>query len=113
MKKIISILLLLSFCFSFTACGKSEPKEISCEEIIVAYEDAGYTVKYHNHSEPNTESDVICHIQIYDPNNPESNYLYIDRYSDAEKAEKAAKEGEYNIAIWVVFAITDCHSSKH
>ena len=106
MKKAVSIFLLLSFCLSFGSCGRSEPKELSCEDIIKAYEAAGYTVQYHNHRDTETESGVICNIQIDDPNNPEENYLYIDRYSDSEKAEAAAKEGKHNIAVWFVFAIS-------
>ena len=64
MKKIISIILLLSLCFSFTACGNSaETKEISCEEIIVAYEDAGYNNVYHLHSDGDNKisSDEECY----------------------------------------------------
>lgn len=106
MKKIISILLLLLLCFSFTACSKSEPKEITCEEIIAAYEDAGYTVKYHNHRDSDTESEVICNIQINDPKNPERNYLYIDRYSDEGKSKAAAEDAKYNLVVWFVFAIS-------
>ena len=46
MKKILSLILLLSFAFSLTACGSQTPKEVSCEEIIAAYKEAGYSVLY-------------------------------------------------------------------
>lgn len=105
MKRTVAIALLLSLLLSFTACGSSEPREISCEEIISAYEDAGYTVTYHMHRDVATEEGVICSIQIDDPEAPEKNYLYIDRYSDEESAEAAAKEQKHNIAVWVVFAL--------
>lgn len=106
MKKIISILLLLTLCFSFTACGKTEAKEISCDEIITAYENAGYTVEYHNHRDTDAESDVVCNIRIEDPKNPERNYLYIDRYSDESKSKAAAEDAKYNLVVWFVFAIS-------
>ena len=105
MKKILSLLLLFSLALSFTACGKSEAKELSCEEIIAAYEDAGYTVTYHNHRQTDTESDVRCNIQIEDPKNPRKNYLYVDRYSTEEKAEAAAEDTSYNPIVWFVFGI--------
>ena len=41
MKKILSFILLFSLAVSLVACGKSEPKEISCEDIIKAYEVIG------------------------------------------------------------------------
>ena len=42
MKKPISVLLLLALAISFTSCTQKEVKEISCEELIAAYENAGY-----------------------------------------------------------------------
>ena len=45
MKKFVAIFLILLTCIFLTACGNAEPKEISCEDIIEAYENAGYTVK--------------------------------------------------------------------
>ena len=105
MKRTVAIALLLSLFLSFTACGRLEPKEISCEEIISVYQDAGYTVTYHMHRDVATEEGIICSIQIDDPENPERNYLYIDRYSDVEKAETAAKEQKYNIVLWFVFSL--------
>ena len=47
MKKLIPLLLLISIILSFSACAPKEYKEIACEEIIKAYEDAGYFVDYH------------------------------------------------------------------
>ena len=106
MKKIIAMFVILLTCIFLTACGNAEPKEISCEDIIEAYENAGYTVKYHDHRYADSDSDIVCNMQIEDPNDPEKNYIYIDRYSDDEKAEMAAEDGKYNIAIWFVFAVS-------
>ena len=99
---VIAVALMLACLIS---CGKTEPKEISCEDIIKAYDNAGYTVKYHNHSITNTESDIICSIQIDDPSNPPKNYLYIDRYANIESAKMAVKDTSYNPVLWFVFAI--------
>ena len=71
MKKIISILLLLSLALSLTACTSFEAKEISCEEIIAAYEEAGYSVLYHGHENDENYHDLgmYCCFEIRDPNN--------------------------------------------
>lgn len=106
MKKIISILLLFSLCFSFTACGKSEVKEISCEEIIAAYKDAGYSVLYHGHENDTVYNDqgIYCSFEIRDPDNAE-NYMYIDRYFTEEDAKAANKEQQFNPILWLFFGI--------
>lgn len=107
MKKIISIVLLLSLCFSFTACGNStEPKEISCEDIIKAYEDAGYTVLYHGHENDEVYNDLgqYCAFEIRDPDN-EDNYMYVHRYFNEEDAKAANEEAEFHPVLWLFFGI--------
>ncbi len=106
MKNVISILLLLSLCFSFVGCKGSEPKEISCEEIIVAYKDAGYTVLYHGHESDTAYNDIgiYCSFEIRDPDNAD-NYMYIDRYFTEEDAKAAIKEQQFNPILWLFFGI--------
>ena len=107
MKKIISTLLLLSLCFSFTACGNStEPKEISCEDIIKAYEDAGYTVLYHGHENDTVYNDLgqYCAFEIRDPDN-EDNYMYVHRYFNEEDAKAANEEAKFHPVLWLFFGI--------
>ncbi len=106
MKKILSILLLLSLCFSFTACVKSEPKEISCEEIIAAYKEAGYSVLYHGHENDESYHDLgmYCCFEIRDPNN-EDNYMYVNRYFNEKDAEATCKERQFNPILWLFFGI--------
>ena len=104
MKKRISILLLLSLCFSFTACGNSaEPKKISCEEIIKSYKDAGYFVDYHSHSEDSAE--YYCYIIIYEKEDSTSNLVEITFYNTVEGAKEAAESKRYNIALWMFSAM--------
>ena len=103
-KKIISIILLLSFALSLTACGNNaEPKEISCEDIIKAYEDEGYFISYHSHSEDSEE--YYCYIIIYENEDSTSDLVEITLYNTAEGAKEAAENKRYNIAIWMVAAM--------
>ena len=104
MKKILSIILLLSFALSLTACGNSsEPKQISCEDIIKVYEDAGYFISCHSHSEDSEEH--YCYIVIYENEDSSSDLVEITRYNTTEGAKEAAENRKYNLAIWMVAAM--------
>ena len=105
MKRIVALLCLCALTLSFVACGKTEVREITCEEIVKVYEDAGYTVEHHNHCENATDADVWCSMLIEDPENPRRNYLYIDRYSTADGAKDADKKTAYNPVTWFLFGI--------
>ena len=105
MKRIISALLLLSLCFSFFSCSSTAPKEISCEEIIVAYKDAGYNV-FHNHDDPiYYDLKQYCYIKVTDPDDPENDYLYITRYFTKEDAKAAGEEIKFHPILWLFFGI--------
>ena len=105
MKKIISILLLLSLCFSFAACGKSEVKEISCEEIIAAYEDAGYFVTHGEHK-TQAEGSQLCYIKASLTEDSDSDYIYFTTCFTEEQAEEAAETDKYNLAVWLYAAVS-------
>ena len=106
MKKIISIILLLSFALSFTACGNStEPKEISCEEIVQAYEDAGYVVVEHSHDNTYESLNIWCSMKIKiseKADNDFINCIYIDRYNTADDANAARTQ---NMATDIIYSI--------
>ena len=103
-KKIIIVLFALLL-LTLSACNKSEPKYITCEEIIKVYEDAGYIVEHHLHKEEMTDSDVICSICIKDSKNSKDNVLYIDRYKDEETASSYAKDMKYNVIVLFMSSI--------
>ena len=100
MKKLISliliILIVLSF-FTFTSCSRTDPSEITCEDIIKAYEEAGYYALYHGHEGDEIYNDLgqYCSFEIRDPNN-EDNYMYVHRYFNEEDAKAACKERQFN-----------------
>lgn len=106
MKKILSLILLLSFAFSLTACGSQTPKEVSCEEIIAAYKEAGYSVLYHGHEADEVYNDLgqYCSFEIRDPDN-EDNYMYVHRYFNEEDAKAASEEERFNPVLWLFFGI--------
>ena len=75
MKKLLSIILLLSFCLPFTACNKAEVKEISCEDIIKAYESAGYYVVHGAHKDE-SDNTQLCYIKASLTEDSDSDYIY-------------------------------------
>lgn len=106
MKKIISIILLLSFALSFTACGNStEQKEISCEEIIAAYEDAGYCVTHGEHK-AEAESSQLCYIKASLTEDSDSDYIYFITCFTEEQAEGTAETDKYNLAVWLYATVS-------
>ncbi|MGM9631706.1 MAG: hypothetical protein ACI3XL_01260 [Eubacteriales bacterium] len=110
MKKIISIILLLSFVLSLTACVNStEPKEISCEDIIKAYEDAGYYVTHGAHKDE-AESSQLCYIKASISEDSGSDYIYFITCFTEEQAKEAAEADKYNLAIWLYAAV--CGESR-
>ena len=64
MKRLIAVLLLFTIILSFTSCNKSDPKEISCEQIVQAYEDAGYVVVEHSHDNTYESLNIWCSMKI-------------------------------------------------
>ena len=106
MKKIISILLLFSLCFSFTACGNStEPKEISCEDIIKVYEDAGYFVTHGEHK-TQAEGSQLCYIKASLTEDSDSDYIYFITCFTDEQAKEAAETDKYNLAVWLYATVS-------
>ena len=106
MKKILSIILLLSFVLSLAACGNhtTTPKEISCEDIIKAYEDAGYYVVHGAHKDE-AESAQLCYIKANLTEDSDSDYIYFITCFTEEQAEEVAKTDKYNLAVWLYAAV--------
>lgn len=110
MKKCLSLLIAIVFVIlstlNFVSCNKTEPREVTCEEILDAYESAGYTIRYHNHNDPiYYESNIYCDIAIDDPIYPERNYIYITRCNTEEDAENMVDEQRFNPILWFTFGI--------
>ena len=106
MKNVISFLLAITVLLSCTSCMTGKNKEITCEEIIAAYEDAGYYALYHGHENDENyhELGMYCCFEIRDPSN-EDNYMYVNRYFTEEDAKTAADERQFNPILWLFFGI--------
>ena len=107
MKKTISVLLLLSILLlSCASCSHMEStNEVSCEDIIKAYEDAGYYVAHGEHREE-TDSSHLCYIRASVTEEPYGDYIYFITCFTEEQAEEAAKTDKYNLAIWLYATVS-------
>lgn len=105
MKRILLTFLLFSLCLSFTACGKSEPKEISCEDIVKAYEDAGYYVVHGEHKDE-SDSSQLCYIKASLNEDSDSDYIYFITCFTEEQAEEALEVDKYDPFIWFYASIS-------
>ena len=104
MKKLPLIVFLLSLCLSFTACGEEAPREISCEEIIAAYEDAGYYVVHGEHRDE-ADGAPLCYIKASLTEASDSDYIYFTTCFTEEQAKEARETDKYNIFVWFFGAI--------
>ncbi len=101
MKKTLSIVLLLSLVLSLSACGKGEPREIDCSDIIKAYEDAGYSVTHTQHcNEEGYHYRCFIAVQLNEQDDP-SDHLYITTYWTEEEAKQAERTDRYHIVTWI------------
>lgn len=78
MKKAFAIFLLLSVSLSLFACAEPQAlpsRDISCADIIAAYEAAGYTVAHGEHKS-SSESTQLCYVKASRSDAPGSDYVY-------------------------------------
>ena len=102
MKKILAALGLLPFIFSFVSCNtNTEEKDITCEEIVKVYEDAGYYVSHGRHQEK--DFPYYCHITVKkNETDVEADHIYFTTYWTKEQAEEAAEVDEYHFVKWLI-----------
>ena len=88
MKRLIASILLLAMVLSmFAGCGKKEEREISCEEVIAAYEEAGYDVYHRDY--PEKEYGYVCEVTIEEEDGDSIRFHF---YETNEQAQAEAEE---------------------
>ena len=108
MKKILAYILTIILVLTcFTACNNgtsAEPKELSCEDIIKAYEDAGYYVE-HGALNVEAEDPHLCYIKASKSKESNSDYIYFMTFLTDEQAKEASQNDKYNFAVWLFAAV--------
>lgn len=99
MKKVIALLLTAVLLLGCTGC-KRETKAISCDDVIAAYEDAGYTIF---HKETAAEDYTYsCYVQATHPETGE--YIMFHFFNSPEAAESYADTRQWNLVLWLYSA---------
>ncbi len=96
MKKCI-VCMLISFCILLALPGCSGvQREVTCDEVVAAYQKAGYSVSHHHSPEL---GNMVCYVYIEE--NDETIYFHF--YETAEEAE--AEQMEWNVLLWLFSGI--------
>ena len=100
MKKIIAAVLLLSMALTMFAGCQKEKKEITCAQVIAAYEEAGYEV-YHREY-PEKEYGYVCMVRIEEGDGDSIEFHF---HETSEDAQAEAEERQWNSLLWIFSAI--------
>ena len=98
MKKLFLLILALLFMFSLSGCRQYRT-DISCEEIVAAYEAAGYDVSSKLYEET-LEHGQIGYVQA---DHPDGDYIYFAIFEN-EQAAKAYKKEFYHPGMMGLFS---------
>lgn len=98
MKRIFAIVIILSLLL--VGCSRRSYPNISREEIVSAYEAAGYNVWSDTYDEP-LEYGQIAHVQA---NHPDGDYIYFTIFENEADA-KAYKRELYHPVMMGLFSI--------
>ena len=87
------IFVLIFFCLS--GC-RAEVKKISCDDIIEAYEKAGYQVFHHDSTEEENKWNCYVTAQVKDG----EDYIFFHFFDSESEAEDYADAQEWNVILW-------------
>ena len=94
-------IIAFSSAVSCLGCSVSNPREISCQDVIDAYENAGYQV-FHK-DERDSETGQVCYVRVED--NDSDEYIYFAFFNSAESAKARAEQRQWNVFLWLFSVI--------
>ena len=115
MKRFVALLLLIVTVISLASCNSGK-REITCEDIINAYEAKGYYVVHTDHHKDDSYY-CLCTISVREREmDYDSDHIYFVVYRTAKEAKADAKVTKYNLAKWffaLAFGESRWLKSKH
>lgn len=96
MKKWILLLLTAAILLGCTGCSNEKP-EITCRQVIAAYEQAGYEIFHKDTTTEDYEWD--CYIKATHPDS--GDYIMFHFFGSPEAAESYADTRQWNWATWL------------
>ena len=97
-KGAIALALLAASLFS-AGCTTATEKEITAEEIVAAYENAGFSVREGWREDKLTYEYYGIEVTLGEGEDGE--FIYFHVYDTKEEAEQATEEGQWNIVLWI------------
>ena len=99
MKRVMIAILVLTLLFS--GCAAQTPRDVTPEEIVKAYQDAGYVVWSDMYDETLDEGE-IGYIQA---NHPDGDYIYFTIFATEKEAQAYKEEYYHPLAMGLFSAI--------
>ena len=98
MKKAISILLLFAMVAAvFAGCAGKQGRPVSCDEVVAAYEAAGYRVYHRDY--PEKQYGYSCCIEI---DSEDGEHISFNFFETEQEAAAYAEERQWNWAVWLI-----------
>ncbi|MBE6959419.1 MAG: hypothetical protein E7448_01670 [Ruminococcaceae bacterium] len=101
MKQFLALFLCIFVLLSCAACSQSDPRDISCQDVIDTYENAGY--KTWHKEEDDSDDGKVCYVQVLD--NDSDEYIYFHFFDSEESAKEYADQRQWNVLLWLFSAI--------
>lgn len=99
MKRCFAMILCTALLLCCMGCN-AQVKDITCDDVIAAYEKAGYEVF---HKDSSYHENGVCYVRIDDPKSDD--YIYFEFFKDAESAQSYAETRQWNVLLWLFSVI--------
>lgn len=97
MKRILCLILVFALAVFGIGCAEKSDREVTCAEVIAAYEEAGYAVYHRDY--PEKEYGYTCCIEI---GSEAGDHISFHFFETKEEAEAYAEERQWNWAVWLI-----------
>lgn len=101
MKSVVALLLCITLLLGCAGCTLPPELEITCQDVIRVYQQAGYGV-WHIET-PESEDGEVCYVKILD--NDSDEYIYFEFYDSPETAQAYAEQRQWNVLLWLFSVI--------
>ena len=100
MKRILCLFLLAALLLSCISGCSGKTRPVTCDEVIAAYEEAGYSVYHRDY--PEKEYGYLCEVTIEEEDGDSIRFHF---YETDDEAEAYAEERQWNWALWMFSVI--------
>ena len=101
-KRICAVLALFVSLFCLTGCQANEVTQLTCDQIIAAYEKAGYEI-FHKDTAAE-EYAWACYVKAEDKESGE--YIFFHFFDSEDAAKAYADTQQWNVVLWLYSLIS-------